>query len=286
MMRPHARVLLAAAAATSLAVPLVAHDFWLDPSTFSPGANQVVSVRLMVGQKFRGEPIPRTAALIEKFVLVTSDGEAPVPGREGSDPAGLVRVVRPGLAVVGYRSRNSAVTLEAEKFEKYLRDEGLDAVVAARRQRGETDKPARELFARCAKALLHVQGVQGVQGAQGGAGAPEGADRPLGFTLELVAEKNPYAPAAGLSLPVRLLYEGRPLAGALVVAFPYDAPDAAQSVRTDASGRASIDVSRGGKWLVKAVHMIPSATPDADWQSLWASLTFASRGATPVGNTP
>jgi len=278
MMRRHTRVFLAAVA-TGLAVPLLAHDFWLDPSTFSPGANQVVSVRLMVGQKFRGEPIPRTAALIGKFVLVTSEGEAAVPGREGGDPAGLVRVVRPGLAVVGYRSRNSAVTLEAEKFEKYLRDEGLDAVVAARRKRGETDKPARELFARCAKALLDVQGVQGVQGGAG-------ADRPLGFTLELVAEKNPYEPAAGVSLPVRLLYEGRPLSGALVVAFPYDAPDAAQSIRTDASGRAAIDVSRGGKWLVKAVHMIPSGTPDADWQSLWASLTFASRGATPVGSTP
>ena len=281
MMRRQARALLAAAVATWLAVPLLAHDFWLDPSTFTPAANQVVSVRLMVGQKFRGEPIPRTAALIEKFVLVTSDGEAPVPGREGGDPAGLVRVARPGLAVVGYRSRNSAVTLEAEKFEKYLRDEGLDEVVAARRQRGETGKPARELFARCAKALLDVQGGAGTT-----KGAGDGADRPLGFTLELIAEKSPYPPAAGLSLPVRLLYEGRPLAGALVVAFPYDAPDAAQSIRTDASGRAAIDVSRGGKWLVKAVHMIPSATPDADWQSLWASLTFTSRARTPVGSTP
>ncbi|HEX4439282.1 MAG TPA: DUF4198 domain-containing protein [Thermoanaerobaculia bacterium] len=278
-----ARSALVALLASLAAGPLLAHDFWLEPSTFAPAPGQVVSVRLMVGQKFRGEPIPRTASLIEKFVLVTAEGETPMPGREGGDPAGLARAGSAGLATIAYRSRNSPVSLEAEKFEQYLKDEGLDAVSAARRKRGETGKPARELFARCAKALLSV----------GGAGA-SGADRALGLTLELVAEKNPYAvwaaapaePAAAASLPVRLLYEGKPLSGALIVAFPYDAPEAAQSVRTDAAGRAAIDISRRGQWLVKAVHMIPSSSPEADWQSLWASLTFAAPGAARVGKTP
>jgi uncharacterized GH25 family protein len=278
--RASPRAAAGALLALLLAGPVSAHDFWIEPSTYTPAANQVVSVRLLVGQKFRGEPIPRTAALFEKFALVTPQGDSAIPGREGGDPAGLVRVGSPGLATLVYRSRNSAVSLDAEKFEKYLVDEGLDTVAAARRKRGETDKPVRELFARCAKSLLSV-----------GDGA-QGADRPLGLTLELVAEKSPYAvwqaspAAAPAALPLRLLYEGRPLAGALVVAFPYDAPDAAQSVRTDAGGRAAIDISRRGRWLVKAVHMIPSASLEADWQSLWASLTFGAPGTAPVGRTP
>jgi hypothetical protein len=32
-------------------------------------------------------------------------------------------------------------------------------------------------------------------------------------------------------------------------------------------------------WLVKAVHIEPVAAPDADWESLWASLTFELPGA-------
>jgi uncharacterized GH25 family protein len=269
----------AAACVLLTATALRAHDFWLDPSSFTPAANQVVSVRLLVGQKLRGEPIPRTAALIERFVVATAAGEAPVPGRDGADPAGLVRVGSPGLAIVGYESRNSSVSLEAEKFEKYLGEEGLESVSAERRKRGETAKPARENFARCAKALLSV-----------GGGGAAGADRPLGFRLELVAERNPYAltaaPPAPASLPLRLLYEGRALAGALVVAIPYHAPDAARSARTDAAGRVTVEIAGRGPWLIKAVHMIPSATPDADWQSLWASLTFGAPGAAPVQKAP
>ena len=265
----------------SIAASLRAHDFWLQPSTFAPEPNRVVTVRLLVGQKFRGEPIPRSASLIERFVLATPAGEAPVPGRDGADPAGLVRVGAPGLAIVGYASRNSAVSLEADKFEKYLTDEGLERVSAERKKRGETAKPARENFARCAKALLSV-----------GGGGASGEDRPLGFRLELVAEKNPYAllegsrPGSPFALPLRLLFDGKPLAGELVLAIPYDAPDAARSVRTDAAGRAAVEISGRGPWLVKAVHMIPSATPDADWQSLWASLTFGPPGPAPVEKAP
>jgi uncharacterized GH25 family protein len=268
MIRRAALALCALLAAAALS----AHDFWLEPSTFTPGPNQVVSVRLLVGQKFRGEPIPRTSTLIERFVVVTATGELPVPGREGGDPAGLVRVSAPGLAILGYASRNSSVILEAARFEKYLAEEGLEGISAERRRRGETDRPARENFARCAKALLSVAGGDGV-------------DRALGFALELVAEKSPYAPSVG-SLPVRLLYLGKPLSGALVTAFPYDAPEVAQSARTDASGRATLDISRRGQWLIKAVHMVPSATPDADWQSLWASLTFRAGGGSPVEKAP
>lgn len=263
---------VAASVALLAAAALSAHDFWIEPSTFTPAPNQVVSVRLLVGQRFRGEPIPRTSALIERFVVVTPAGELPVPGREGGDPAGLVRASAPGLAIVGYASRNSSVSLEAGKFEKYLAEEGLERVSAERRRRGETEKPAREDFARCAKALLSVGGA-------------DGADRAIGLALELVAEKSPYA-LSGAALPVRLLYLGKPLSGALVTAFPYDAPETAQSARTDASGRATLDISRRGQWLIKAVHMIPSATRDADWQSLWASLTFRAGGPSPVEKSP
>jgi hypothetical protein len=46
--------------------------------------------------------------------------------------------------------------------------------------------------------------------------------------------------------------------------------------RTDANGRVVLRVDAPGEWLLSTVHM--EACPDpgvADWQSWWASLTFA-----------
>src|SRR5262249_5738025 len=147
-------------------------------------------------------------------------------GRNGADPAGFLRVDGPGLLVLGYRSNPSPVELPAEKFNQYLREEGLDAIAAIRESRHQTDAVVHEIFARCAKSLV-----------LSGDPAKNQADRTLGFTLELVAERNPYLMAAGDDLPVRLIYESRPLAGALVIAMNRLNPAEKISARTDRDGR-------------------------------------------------
>lgn len=262
--------------AGALASPLLAHDFWIEPSSFRPPVHTAVSARLMVGQNFQGDPVPRNPALILKFLLVSGGGEVPLDGRSGDDPAGTAEISVPGLQALAYRSGNSVVSLEAQKFEDYLREEGLERIIEARARRGESQKASRELFSRCAKALLFA-------GPLGSAGD----DRELGLTLELVAEKNPYGLRAGTELPVRLLYEGKPLEGALVTALPHGPAQDKLSRRTDRKGRVRLPLPYGGVWLVKAVHMVP-APPDsgADWQSLWASLTFEIPTALTVGNAP
>jgi uncharacterized GH25 family protein len=90
--------------------------------------------------------------------------------------------------------------------------------------------------------------------------------------LELVAETDPYRTHA---LRLRLLYEGKPLAGALVVVFNKAEPLAKLKARTDDNGRVEFTLPRSGIWLVTSVHMIPASFFSGyDWQSLWASLTF------------
>jgi hypothetical protein len=42
------------------------------------------------------------------------------------------------VLVIGYRSNPSAIELAADKFNQYLKEEGLDAVAALRAQRNET----------------------------------------------------------------------------------------------------------------------------------------------------
>jgi Domain of unknown function (DUF4198) len=259
-----------------LCAPLLAHDFWIEPSTFRPTVGSTVGVRLLVGQGFQGDAVPRNPALILKFVLVSDAGEAPIAGKPADDPAGAVMVAAPGLQVLGYRSGNSFVALEAPKYEDYLREEGLERIVEERARRGESQKPSRELFSRCAKALLFA-----------GPGRPTGDDRDLGLPLELRAEKNPYGLRSGDELPLLLTFEHRPLEGALVAAVPRGLAQERLSQRTDKNGRVRLRLMRDGAWLIKAVHMVPaSADSGADWQSLWASLTFEMPPASPVGRAP
>jgi uncharacterized GH25 family protein len=244
-------------------LPLLAHDMWIEPSVFFAENGQSVSVKLRIGENLLGDPLPRSAQLIQEFAIQDASGRRPIVGREGMDPAGFLRILSPGTQILGYYSKPSRVELDAAKFNEYLTMEGLESIAALRARKKESGQDAKESFTRCAKSLLS-------------AGAT--ADAP-GVPLELLAEKNPYAMTAGESLPVQLIYEKRPLAGALVVAMNRMNPALKQTARTDRNGRARLKIGAGGLWMIKAVHMIPV---ENEYASFWASLTFEMRPAAAV----
>jgi len=246
-------------------MPLLAHDMWIEPSAFLVENGQNIAMRLRVGENLLGDPLPRSSRLIQEFVIEDAMGRRAVVGREGMDPAGLLRVMNPGSQVIGYYSKPSQVELPAEKFNEYLALEGLDSIAALRARRKEMGMDVKESFSRCAKSLL-------------AAGAGSG-DRVLGFPLELFAEKSPYGLTVGESIPVQLIYDKRPLVGALVVAVNRMNPALKQSARTDKSGRVRLKLGAEGMWMIKAVHMIPVG---AEYASFWASLTFEMRAAVAV----
>jgi len=265
---------LALAGLLSTARPAAAHDFWIVPSNFHPAPGAPLAVRLRVGEGLRGDPVPRDPARIERFALIGPTGptaeapERPVLGPAAAEPAGFAILPATGLYQVVYRSRRERVDLPAPKFEEYLALEGLDSISALRKSRGESAKPSTEVYSRCAKSLL-----------LSGAGPADGFDRPAGMELEIVPERNPYQLAPGAELPVRLLYRGRPLAGAMVFALSLRHRDKSAAdriaARTGRDGRVSLRLPEGGFWLVEAVHMIPAPRETGvDWESLWASLTF------------
>jgi uncharacterized GH25 family protein len=245
------------------AAPLPAHDFWIEPSAYRAAAGSSVDVALRVGGGYRGDAVARDSTRIHRFVAAGPGGEQTIPGEDGALPAGRTRLQSEGILVLGYHSRPSPITLEAEKFEAYLAEEGLERISALRAGRGEGSKPGREVFSRCAKALVVC-----------GRPSTGGHDRRLGLPLELVPETNPYLGSGG-RLPVRVLFQDRPLEGALVVALAREAPDQKLAARSDREGRVVFDLSGGRTWLVKTVHMVRApADSGADWESLWGSLTF------------
>lgn len=218
-----------------------AHDFWIEPSTFRPGAQSMVKASLRVGEDFEGERVTRNTTRIESFVIRDAEGERPVPGFEGRDPAGLVRIERAGTAVIGYHSKPYPHEISRAKFEQFLREEGIEGL----RPRGNGKQ--RESFQRFAKTIL---------------GGPDAA-APLGWPFELVVEGD----------SVRVLYQQKPLANAFVAAISRDGRRL--SARTAPDGRATLNLGKG-VWLLKSVHVRPAPKgADHDWESLWGSVTLS-----------
>lgn len=246
-----------------VATPLFAHDFWIQPSTFHPKANETVTLQLRVGQNFLGDPLPRMPELLVDFSAWSGGASQPATGDPYDDPAGAFAAKGNGVTVATYVSSGSIAELTPEKFRDYAAQEGLESLLAERQKRGVANKNAIDNFSRCAKAILW------------GGGSKSGFDHVAGMTLELVPRANPYALHAGSQLPLQLFYRGKPLAGTLVVAIPQSSPAAKVSARTDANGKVILPLARGGAWMIKAVQVVPSSiAPKAEYDSYWASLTF------------
>jgi hypothetical protein len=237
-----------------------AHDFWIEPSTFRPLPGTVVGVSLRVGEQFIGDPVPRNSNAIAAFFVRQNGKDEPIGGADRIDPAGFFRADGRVAAIVGYASTGAAGELPARRFEEYLRQHGLEHVLSERARRGEQNRPGRERFYRYAKALI------------AGEGPSAAAAQPLGFAYEIVPDDDPEMQRRFRG---RVLYNGRPLAGALVVALLRGESALAPTARSDAHGAFAFDLPRPGVWLIKSVHMVrASFFSHADWDSLWASLTF------------
>lgn len=242
------------------------HDFWIEPSSYFPKSGETIDVALRVGEHFAGEPVARKPEKIREFVVANAAGSAPISGEDGADPAGKLSLTAQGTHILGYRGNRSFLELDAAKFEAYLLEEGLQEIIARRRDLGEDEKPGREHYSRCAKSVIAV-------GGRGG----QGFDRQIGFTAELVPLGDPTTLKPGDDITVRLLFEGKPLPGAKVAMLSLAEPKSPSSGITDADGKVSFKVRHGGPHMVKNVHMVRTGG-DADWESYWSTLTFHVAG--------
>lgn len=259
-----------------LAVELVfAHDLWLVPARFvvAPGAK--VAVLLKTGDTFPVSEGAVKAERVERASLVTAGGSTPLTSFRTDGNSTVADVVAPraaGGAVVEVVLKPVATKQPRASFDEFVKHEGLDAVAAQLAREPRQRDEERRTYAKYAKTLLRVGG---------GKGAAALYAKPLGHRLEIVPEADPYALNPGDALPVRLLFDGRPLAGARLVVGSTAAAMATQSnmpgVRTDAEGRARLRLDHlGGAHYVHALHMIPaSGRTDVEWESFWATLTFA-----------
>jgi uncharacterized GH25 family protein len=256
-----------------------AHDFWIQPTSFWLLSGSGTAMTLEVGHGPDRQRSALPLRRITRFGAVTPAGDT-VDLRGaltlgGANADGALSFSAPGAYVVALETDAGAQShLPADRFNAYAEDEGLEPALTARARYGLGRADATERYSRRAKAIVQV-------------GAPSAAlqdqvTRPIGLLLEIVPEVSPYAAAPGDTLPVRVFYEGKPLASALVKLTDL-ARDATpmETHRTDAAGRAVFSVPRSGSWLLNVVWTKPLRGEAVDFETVFSSISFGFPPAQP-----
>ncbi len=220
--------------------------------------------RIKVGQHLKGNQQPYIASWFEEFQIFDPQGVRPVAGMMGDTPALSVLARTEGLHVLQYRSTPDRLKyLSREQFQKFIGYEGLTDLPQRHQARGLPEFGFEEDYVRCAKALVPV-------------GSGVGEDRLVGMPLELLAERNPFT-SSEKQLPIRLFWQGKPLADTQVRIFREETPEPENEevVRTSSEGRAQIQLPAKGVLLLNAVHLVElDGSNGAVWKSYWASMTL------------
>lgn len=260
---------------------LAAHDFWLVPTAFNLAPGEALEVH---GQTSSAFPTSVGAVTVDRIAaarLIDAGGETAIRDLAVSGNSLVLRQrsTTPGQKIVAVRLHPRSVRESAEEFRNYLVVEGApDALERYEREGIMPRDSITRRYAKYAKTLAEV-----------GAGGPRAFSKAVGHPLEFVPLADPATLRLGETFPVRLLFEGRPVAGIRVHAsgVPADLDPKAAAARaeeleavTDAGGVARFRLSRGGLWNVRTLHIVPAAAGSgADWDTHWASLVFGVRRA-------
>jgi uncharacterized GH25 family protein len=238
----------------AVAVPLRAHDMWIEPAAFRTTTGGRVPLRLFLGEAFRPEEtIPPVMDRVSRL-----ESHGPQGTRKESSPS--IETIEAGTYVVVMERIAAAIELDAQKFNSYLEEEGHHDAVRDRMKRGEYGKPARERYTRHLKTIIQA-GDRRMAPAH-----------VFGTTLEIVPR------SIGPTLDLQVLFEGKPLSGArLGIVFRGDDGKLTRErfARTDSRGRAEFTLDATGGVFVRTTHIRRCRScSDADYESFWSALTF------------
>ncbi len=242
------------------------HDMWLESSSYfsEPGVELTISAGN--GFIFVQSENAVTPDRIVALKAVGPSGIAFEPGKlfvEGNWLRLAFRPDRPGGYWIGLATRPSSIRLSADDYRAYLEHDGLPDVLEERRRKGIADRAETEEYSKYVKTYVQV-----------GEERSGNYNRPLGLTVEIVPQANPYELKKGDKLPVQVLFRGKPLPRLLLHAGTAGVEEAFEHVYTDQEGRAEIPITRAGKWYIRSIHLFEVEGRDHGYESYWASLTF------------
>lgn len=268
---------LLAFALASIASAASAHELFLKPGQHYVAPDSEIEIDLFNGSYAESaNPVGRErmadASIVSDGKRVAIDAAA---WRDSEQFAILTtKMAKPGTHAIGVSTRPKAITLEANDFDVYLHEEGIDDVAADRKRDNAPATPVTERYSKHVRTVVQV-----------GQALTDDASQPLGYPTELLLLSNPASLKAGRILTFQALYRGKPLPNQLVYAsheglHAHDASGAHVSrikVRTGADGKATVKIDQAGKWYLTMIYLRKVDETDVQYESNWSTVTFGVR---------
>ena len=239
-----------------------AHEMWLEPINFAPSINETLNAHIKVGQNFNGETYPYIKSETKSLKLFNQQKAIKLKHRDGDYPAIQSPIKQSGLYVLSYESIPEKVNYENfNKFKEFLEEQDIWNKWSKENPK-YINTSINEIYTRFAKSLIYVENK-----------SHQDFNTNLLFELIVLQNHNNYSDQKFIK--VLLLYEGKPLQKSTITVFNKLNNNVNKfKVVTDKEGHVTIPINQKGIFLLSAVNYIKSKNKNADWHSLWASLTF------------
>lgn len=249
---------------------LLAHECWIQPHTFFVSPGTALPFSIMVGENFSGEHWANRKTRTRRLLLFSaSRTESLLEKMPTQDTIPLTAtLIQPGTYLIYLHSHASYIELDAEKFNAYLKEDGISNILQRRENNKETNKPAREKYERFAKTFVQCGNV-----------VSDITRKKTGDKLEMLLGSNPYQQKNNLldSLEILVQFDGKPLSNKQVTVWQKDETGkflGKTNYATDVKGQFFFQPDKKAIYLISTVHMIPAKDTSYDYHSYWGSVSF------------
>ncbi len=248
------------------AVQAHAQDYWLQPDKFFYKTDEECKISFKTGDNLKGQSWSLKKENIVRLEIDNLTASTDLKGlaKTGEKENLIIPVKKEGTQLIIMQTSDELITSEAAVFNAYLKDYGLDDVIAQRKKAGTSDNPATEKYACFLKLMI-----------QCGDTKDDTFKKVVGLPIEIVPDKNPFAVKIGDIMHFKILFHGKPLFGAEVKIWNHNGNlTTTQRIFTQQDGTIEMPVSNSGSWLLNVTKMVAVNSGEVAWRSYRGSLLF------------
>jgi uncharacterized GH25 family protein len=242
------------------------HDFFLLPEAFFLHKGDKLSLHLIEGDQFvKSREVGFQSGKGLSCFLMT--------GKKKTDLTSLARdsgaiLVNYPIETVGQHLLSVTTGVDHSNYSRdaysdFLNLLGYDKL--ADKVKNGSQFRVKEKYARYMKTLFSVENDDGNE-----------YSKVLGEASEIVLKDNPYKRRYGEDLNCQLLFNGKPAKDEQITLYIKSLSGNVynQNYVSDDKGNFTITMSREGIYMLRNVHVEPTADKDADYVSWWTTYTF------------
>ncbi len=290
---------------------LCSHDLYVKMDTYFLQPNHTAKLSLYNGTFEKSENIITRDRMLDASFIAHGKRTA-IDSSDWKDQDSTITQLtfntgKAGTYLAGVSTKARDIALPAQKFNDYLKHDGVLDMLEKRTKEGDLEQDAIESYQKHVKAIFQVGDVK-----------TDDWKAKLDYPIEFVPLTNPYESYSGDSLKVKLLLDGEPLSNQLVIADYIPAKnshaqqdhshesdaeeghshehseqvsqhthpqtnqeeeshshDNGQKLRTNEQGIVTVKLPEEGIYYLRAIHMTESTDSDTlTHRSKWATLTF------------